>query len=265
MHWLMSANSNIYDHASSFEHYGFIDWRQGKNKFFVGDTVYIYCTSPAKKIRYKCQVERLNLDFEDIRDDREYWTDETEYKKSIDGKFFRLRLTDQVDSPKLSLISLQDHGLKAAPQSPIKLTGELLNFIDAQFANAGSDDFFPETISSASDIYEGIKQQIIVNKYERSSIARARCLEAHGHTCKICNFDFETTYGKVGEGFIHVHHLKPLHTIGQSYKINYETDLIPVCPNCHAMLHRKAGDNELSVDELKNLVQKNNPPASTAG
>jgi len=46
MNWIISANSKMYDHSSSFEHYRSIDWRQGNAKFEVGDTVYIYCTRP---------------------------------------------------------------------------------------------------------------------------------------------------------------------------------------------------------------------------
>lgn len=89
MNWLISANSSIYDHASSFEHYNFIDWRQGIAKYEIGDIVYIYCTRPLKKIRYKCKVEKKDLEFESIRDDKEYWINEEEYKKSLDGKFMR--------------------------------------------------------------------------------------------------------------------------------------------------------------------------------
>lgn len=65
---------------------------------------------------------------------------------------------------------------------------------------------------------------------------------------------FEFVYGFFAKDFIHVHHIKPLHEISESYEVNPETDLIPVCPNCHAMLHKK-DDNDLpmTVDQLKKL------------
>ena len=66
----------------------------------------------------------------------------------------------------------------------------------------------------------------------------------------ICGFDFEKTYGEIGKGFIHVHHIVPVSEIGESYRVDYEKDLIPVCPNCHAMLHRKGG----SVEGLKEII-----------
>jgi len=257
MNWLMSANSKMYDHASSFEHYGFIDWRQGKTKFSIGDIIYIYCTKPAQRIRYKCKVQKLDMSFNEIRDDREYWNDESEYEKALHGLFFKLQSVDQVDTQRLNLEHLKSHGLKAAPQSPMKLHGNILSYIESEFLNIENDDFFPELINTHLDVYEGLKKQVTVNKYERSSIARARCVEHHGYACKVCGFDFKQFYGDVGDEFIHVHHIKPLHAINQSYRINYEADLIPVCPNCHAMLHRKVDGSELSIDELRNEMQKN--------
>jgi 5-methylcytosine-specific restriction protein A len=129
----------------------------------------------------------------------------------------------------------------------------LESYIASIFATANDEDF-PETIESSPEIFEGIKRQVSVNKYERSSIARAKCIEAHGHICKVCTFDFEKFYGPVGREFIHVHHVIPIHTIGKHYKIDYVNDLIPVCPNCHAMLHRRSDGSLLSVQELKSLL-----------
>ena len=68
--------------------------------------------------------------------------------------------------------------------------------------------------------------------------------------------NFEEKYGIVGKDFIHVHHIVPLNTIGEEYLVDYEKDLIPVCPNCHAMLHRKVNGKELTVEELKELLNK---------
>ncbi len=254
MNWIISANSKIYDHASSFEHFGYIDWRQGNNKYAVGDTVYIYCTRPLKKIRYKCLVQKVDMAFSEIRNDKDYWLDEAEYESSIEGKFFRLKLVNEIDTNLLNLEALQENGLTSAPQGPIKATTEILSYLKNNFVSSENDDYFPEIINTNTEVYEGIKKQITVNKYERSSLARAKCVEFHGHNCQICGFDFEKIYGVLGKEFIHVHHIKPIHTIGSKYKIDYVKDLIPVCPNCHAMLHRKHNGKESSIDELKALL-----------
>lgn len=255
MNWLISANGKMYDHASSFAHYGSIDWRQGAAKYKVGDVVYIYCTAPIQRIKYKCKVTVLDKSSSQIRDDKVYWLDQAEYEKSLGGKFFNLALVEEVDSEKLSLPLLMQNGLKAAPQGPVKLPESLEAYISSVFRTENDADF-PDTIESSSNIYEGIKKQVSVNKYERSSVARAKCIAAHGHVCKICHFDFEKVYGVLGKNFIHVHHIVPIHTIGQNYKINYVEDLIPVCPNCHAMLHREIDGKTYSVSELKALVTK---------
>lgn len=192
--------------------------------------------------------------FADIRDDKEYWKDESEYQSSLGGKFCRLRLLTQVDTPDLGLDVLCARGLTAAPQGPVRLRGEILSYIETKFSNADRDDFFPEALDSTAVEFEGMKKQITVNKYERSSIARAKCIECHGYICATCKFDFEKEYGEIGREFIHVHHVRPISSIGKSYRIDYEKDLIPICPNCHAMLHRKLNGKELSIDELRELV-----------
>lgn len=254
MIWLISANGKMYDHASSFAHHGSIDWRQGSARYELGDTVYIYCTSPIQKIRYKCKVTELNKTAAQIRDDREYWFNKEEYEKSLDGKFFNLALIEEVDSEKLSLPLVLQNGLKAAPQGPIKLKGSLESYIASIFSTA-NDEFFPEVLDKELEIFEGLKKQVAVNKYERSSVARAKCIEVHGLSCKVCSFNFVQIYGELGENFIHVHHVTPIHSIGESYKVDYVKDLIPVCPNCHAMLHRKINGKLLSVAELEKLFK----------
>ncbi len=111
---------------------------------------------------------------------------------------------------------------------------------------------YPNEISK--DIFEGAKKQVIVNVFEREENARKACLEEHGYICFVCNFNFERTFGSIGKNFIHVHHIKPLSEINKEYKVNPIKDLIPVCPNCHAMLHKKSP--AYSLEELKNIIIK---------
>lgn len=99
---------------------------------------------------------------------------------------------------------------------------------------------------------EGAVTQVTVNRYERNLAARQKCIDHHGATCWVCSFDFEARYGEPGKGFIHVHHLVPLSTIQESYEVDPINDLIPVCPNCHAMIHRWPGAKP--EEALKALV-----------
>lgn len=102
---------------------------------------------------------------------------------------------------------------------------------------------------------EGFRETVLVNRYERNHKARQLCIEHFGCVCSICNLDFESMYGELGSGFIHVHHIVPLHEIGETYEVNPVSDLIPVCPNCHAMLHRKVNNIHLTPNQLKLLIK----------
>ena len=116
--------------------------------------------------------------------------------------------------------------------------------------------FYPD--SDVSDAhYEGAKKRVYVNRYERDPKAREDCIKYYGCTCQVCGMDFAKKYGELGDGFIHVHHVVPIHEIGEEYELNPVEDLIPVCPNCHAMLHRKLNGEKVDVEKLKEIIEKN--------
>lgn len=107
---------------------------------------------------------------------------------------------------------------------------------------------FPDELEPGKKYVEGAKKQVRVNAYERDPKARKACLAHHGHNCAVCGFNFHARYGEIGKDFIHVHHLKPLALTDGQYELDPVADLRPVCPNCHAMLHR--GESVLSIEEL---------------
>lgn len=257
MNWLISSNINIFKCREAFADRDLIDWRQSAN-YEVGDIIFIYLTRPLSRVQFKCIVEDINIEFEDIIDDREFWVNKDEYAKTKKGLYSRLRLLDTTDGEELTLNKLKKNGLKAAPQGPIKLKDELLSYIEKHFNNDITDSLYPEEILNYEELYEGTGRKIIVNSYERNSIARKKCIEYHGTNCIVCDFKFRDIYGKFAEDFIHVHHIVPLSEINKEYIIDYKRDLVPVCPNCHAMLHRIKDSNYLTVDELREIVRNNN-------
>jgi len=99
---------------------------------------------------------------------------------------------------------------------------------------------------------EGAKVRVEVNRYERNHLNRAACIEAHGTKCSICGFDFAEYYGEIGREYIHVHHIVPVSQLGENYIIDPVTDLRPICPNCHAMLHRK--DPPYTLEKLQDII-----------
>jgi 5-methylcytosine-specific restriction protein A len=96
---------------------------------------------------------------------------------------------------------------------------------------------------------EGAKTTVTVNRYERDRRNRAAALAIHGYRCKGCDHLMSDEYGDVAASLIEVHHTTPVHTLGPGYLINPESDLIPLCPNCHSVAHTR--NPPLSVDEIK--------------
>jgi 5-methylcytosine-specific restriction protein A len=114
---------------------------------------------------------------------------------------------------------------------------------------------FPEEVNQEQEeIFEGAVRKVIVNAYERNPEARQQCINHYGAKCSICGFDFFEVYGDVGKDFIHVHHLKQISEIGETYKVDPIKDLRPVCPNCHAVLHKQKP--VYTIEEVKSFLRK---------
>lgn len=107
-----------------------------------------------------------------------------------------------------------------------------------------------DEILAAERYWEGALRRITVNAYERDPTARRACIAHFGTACRACGFDFGARYGELGAGFIHVHHTRPLGEVRTGYSVDPKRDLVPVCPNCHAMLHQTSPP--LTVAELQN-------------
>ncbi len=141
----------------------------------------------------------------------------------------------------------------------VMITDQSVKKVEIEYANDINE---PELLGSGKQ-FEGAKTTKIVNAYERNPKARQKCLEIKGTICHACKIPLTDIYGPIAEGFIHVHHIKPLSEIGEKYEVNAETDLVPVCPNCHAMLH--LGKTTRTIDELREIIkqikkQKKAPP-----
>lgn len=126
---------------------------------------------------------------------------------------------------------------------------KLLPSHNGEAAPAIDDD--PLTFESAQ---EGSKSRYFGTRYERSRDLRVKAIAIHGLACKACGFDFEEAYGEHAKGLIHVHHVVPISEFGEERAVNPATDLVPLCANCHAVVHRKR-DMTLSVSELRGMLR----------
>ncbi len=145
----------------------------------------------------------------------------------------------------------QSSGISIEPRAAAALESLWRSFL---LEKGQSPANLPEEIPASSPYHEGASRMIAVNAYERDPRARRVCIDHYGTTCCVCGFDFAAVYGPMGEGLIHVHHLIPLSEIGRRYAIDPVCDLRPVCPNCHAMLHKQS--NVMSVVELRKIVRR---------
>jgi predicted HNH restriction endonuclease len=94
-----------------------------------------------------------------------------------------------------------------------------------------------------------------IDPIEHDPLARALCIQRHGSSCSVCNIDMSVRYGALGSGFIEVHHQRSTTAAELGREPDPLRDLYPVCPNCHAMLHR-GREIPLTVNELKTAMRK---------
>ncbi len=109
----------------------------------------------------------------------------------------------------------------------------------------------PEELDPDIQYTEGATKSVVINAYERNAAARSACIALYGAKCEICKFDFGVEFGDVANGYIHVHHLRPISECDGEYVVDPVNDLRPVCPNCHAMIH--LGGANRSISEVKAL------------
>lgn len=118
---------------------------------------------------------------------------------------------------------------------------EILDYIEAY---ANSLQYTHEYIHEDEVKYyhEGKKGITQTPQRTASRKAREKCIRRKGCYCNVCGFDFEKEYGALGKGYIEVHHITPIGVLStaKDYKgTDPEKDLIPLCPNCHSMIHKQ--------------------------
>jgi 5-methylcytosine-specific restriction protein A len=144
-------------------------------------------------------------------------------------------------------------------QSGISIKAEVIDTLESKWFDFITENKYIRNSFVSNDVVTDIKEtfregkskDIIQTRYERNPEARKRCLTHYGYSCKVCSFNFENHFGEVGKGFIHVHHINQISEIGREYEIDPIKDLIPVCPNCHSMIHSKRP--AFTIDEINEI------------
>lgn len=174
---------------------------------------------------------------------------------------------------KSGIVTISSKGLSYLHENMDKLRYLLVNDFQWEDLKEGLDivqklteqkrkiEVFDETIT----IQEGVKRLVETKVYERSSLLRKIAIEHYTKNddilCDACKFSFNNFYGeKVGKGYIEIHHIKPIfkyedEELGETID-NALKNVIPLCSNCHRMIHRD-WRSPLQVDFLIEQINQN--------
>lgn len=272
--WLLTVNYDQFDLASAYDALSVIYWKNDVETYDAGlqlnDIVYIYVTGKTAKVMYQMRVTTAQVNNTEYPiAQKDFWIDKAQIEQ-YKGKFSILKKISRVDKTSLSYMTLLQKKLipdaviqgrtsdKSKGKKPEKVEAhkKLFEYIQEQFISEIVETDYPDEANVESKTFpEGAKQTVQVNRYERSPEARAKCIEIYGTRCYVCTMSFEHTYGQFAKDFIHVHHINFLGVIKEEHEVDPEKDLRPVCPNCHAMLHRQENGLPMEIERLKTLFE----------
>lgn len=140
----------------------------------------------------------------------------------------------------------QDDPISLAPEEPIT---------EKQPTRENSSTKI-RTIFSEGELEESLPKEV----RERNMALRRACISYfksihNGELiCECCGFNYSKAY-KIEDEYIEIHHRFPISQTEGEHLVNAETDLVPLCANCHRMIHHGQGGkgNCISVEELKQL------------
>lgn len=112
-----------------------------------------------------------------------------------------------------------------------------------------------DVTNSLESSSEGTMKKVYTSVYERDPKLRKEALRRHGLTCFACGFNFEQVYGEYAKGYIHIHHTQPLFENEGKKRKGIVEDLVPVCANCHSVIHRRRNETK-SINEIKEMILK---------
>ena len=245
------VNVNVWNMFEKVECEGHIEWFSALNSMSIGDIVLLHVGKQNPK--YISGVYGVGVI---VKGPYILNTIQANNKKVVDVRIDKISYTNPfITHDECRNFINQFRAAHKIDENHYSNILEIINKInEVPLSKDTKDAILTQLCFSDEEYHEGHTITVNVNKYERNLSARNKCIEFHGSKCKICGMDFGKRYGALGEGFIHVHHLKPLHTIGKDYTVDYKNDLIPVCPNCHAMIHRINNVEYLTVNQIKEIL-----------
>lgn len=176
--------------------------------------------------------------------------------------------------------TLQRHGYAINQEDGFKITEDGLKYVSTNIDALSylfNEDFDYEDVKRAIDgisaagdrkllpLEEVISEGRVVIKNvqvrERSNRLRRIAIEHFSHnntiSCACCGFNFPNYYGDdYGKDCIEIHHKKPVFQYqDDSFEQQVENaleNLLPVCPNCHRVIHK----NHISSERLDDFINE---------
>ena len=238
----------------------------------LGDEVYIWRSDGTNKgsggIVARTKVVGLPQEYMDEEESATYWYKDapTEFYLAVE-----LRVLEIAVEHGINRMELQEHDVLS--DLLILRLRQNTNYLVAAEHALHLQQLWQERIQSSKEellqtILEDLAAEEVENgnvegnvkvyygkRYERNAENRQRTIQIHGLDCYVCGFNFEAVYGERGADFIEVHHVKPLSSLEEATEVNPNTDLVPLCANCHRMIHRRKND-VLTIEGLKALLRK---------
>jgi len=113
--------------------------------------------------------------------------------------------------------------------------------LDTELANEVGGEFEqPQSLTE-------LRQLRLHCRIERNVTAANAAKQHHGSRCQACDVDLGELYGRIGQGYIEAHHLRPISTLEEGVIVRYDVaaEFAAVCPNCHRMIHRMEDPSNL--------------------
>lgn len=127
--WIISGNPKEYRVIEAFRELRKLDWRQSKKaNINVGDIVYVFVSEGIWAIRFKCRVNKTNIEVPDI-DDHEYVLKERSGGSA--DRYMELELMEEYDGEEYSKDELKKHGFGKSPQNPVRMPASVKDYMES--------------------------------------------------------------------------------------------------------------------------------------
>ena len=127
--WIISGNPKEYRVIEAFRELRKLDWRQSKKaNINVGDIVYVFVSEGIWAIRFKCRVNKTNIEVPDI-DDHEYVLKERSGGSA--DRYMELELMEEYDGKEYSKDELKKHGFGKSPQNPVRMPASVKDYMES--------------------------------------------------------------------------------------------------------------------------------------